>query len=154
MQKMASYRMFCYGTLTSMELQMILFGGVKPMEPAVLPGHAIVADEDGYFYLRETPKSNVHGQLLRLTEKELEMVDTWEDVHRSLYERQTIQVEVEVEPQGGTNQLSRTEMVYTYMKVNPQAAHSIQIGTISNHPLQDVLEMARQLRLEEDDSSE
>lgn len=149
MQKMASYRMFCYGTLTSMELQVVLFGGVKPMEPAVLPGHAIVADEDGYFYLRETPKSVVHGQLLRLTEKELEIVDLWEDVHRSLYERHTIQVEVEVEPHDATMPLSRIETVYTYMKNNPQAAHPIQYGTISNHPLHDVLAMARQLRADE-----
>lgn len=82
--------LFSYGTLTDGDIQKALFGTAVPSESAVLLDWSVFLGGDGYLFIKPDKGGLVGGCLLKLTQKQLETADLWEEV--PVYTRETVSV--------------------------------------------------------------
>ena len=74
---MITVRLFAYGTLLHLDVQLRLFGRVVPSCPATLPGYARRL-EGRYFVAEPEPAGRLHGGLLVLSADDLAAADRYE----------------------------------------------------------------------------
>lgn len=91
---MANPWLFAYGTLSDPQYIQLLLRRLPEYTAAQLPGYGLfVHPANGYLFIREQQGSTVQGSLFRVSWRELELIDCWEDV--PLYERELRQFKTE-----------------------------------------------------------
>ena len=88
---MANPWLFSYGTLSDPQYIQLLLRRLPDYAEAELPGYGLfVHPHNGYLFIQPKEGERVIGKLFRVSWKELELIDCWEDV--PLYEREIHQI--------------------------------------------------------------
>lgn len=91
---MADPWLFSYGTLSDSQYIQLLLRRLPDYVEAELHDYGLfVHPKNGYLFIQPNEGEQVFGKLFRVTWKELELIDCWEDV--PLYEREIRQFKTE-----------------------------------------------------------
>jgi acyl-CoA thioesterase I len=140
MSAVRPHAVFVYGTLRDPAVQQALFGRAIPGDAAVLDGWAVYESEaDGFLFIKPGETDRVSGLVLQMSREELRIADAWEDV--PVYRREPVIV-----ASGGS-----ARNVWTYTRRDGVGVEHDGASN-SEHPREDVIEWAKQLRAEMCDS--
>ena len=83
------HKIFVYGTLKSDKIQKELFGKILKKHEAILKDYAIYEAEDGWFFIKKKMGKNIHGYVIELDDRDLEICDAFEDCP-NMYQREKV----------------------------------------------------------------
>lgn len=116
---MADPWLFSYGTLSEPEYIQRLLKRLPAYNPGTLEGYGLYQHPgNGYLFVKPQVGTRVEGQLFRVSWRELELIDCWEDV--PLYQRELLRI------QTGPGQLVEA-FVYTQKASNGVPATSVNL---------------------------
>ncbi|MGJ8677340.1 MAG: gamma-glutamylcyclotransferase family protein [Akkermansiaceae bacterium] len=133
-------QLFVYGTLRDAAVQRVLFGEIVHSRPAILRGWGIKQGNGGYLFIRPEIDGVIQGEILSMTEKQLERADQWEEV--PLYLREKVSVNLVVTD---PNVASYPEDVWVYSRRDAEGIDFNQAHGVSAHSPEHVLRELRNL---------
>ena len=87
-------RIFVYGTLKSNKIQKELFGKELKRYKAILEDYSLYEASDGWYFIRKKIGSNIHGYIIELDNRCLQICDAFEDCP-NMYQRKEVSVMLE-----------------------------------------------------------